>query len=192
MSGLEFIAALIGHLAWPGTVVTTILILKRPIERLIPTIRRAKWGDRELEFGEQVEVVRAEVEQLPEAEQTVKALPAPEADALPAGTPAHLVVMHHYGLVEKEVIDLATSAGLETPAARSSTRGLFDLLFHEGVIDKATYGALMDLRRLRNVAAHKSDRQIADADAHEYAETAKTLRGRLGWIRNRLEAQLDD
>lgn len=64
---------------------------------------------------------------------------------------------------------------------------MFDLLFREGVTDKATYDALMDLRRLRNVAAHKPDRQITEADAKEYAEAARTLRARLSWIQQRLE-----
>jgi len=96
--------------------------------------------------------------------------------------------MHHYGLVEEEVLALTLAAGLDAPAATSSTRGVFDLLLREGVTDKATYEALMDLRRLRNVAAHKPDRQITEPDALEYAEAARTLRGRLNWIRQRLEA----
>jgi hypothetical protein len=189
MSGFEFIAALVGHLSWPVTVITALLVLKRPIADLIPKIRRAKWGDRELEFGEQVEVVRAEVEQLPGTGREIKALPAPTADELPAGTPPRLVVMHHYGLVEQEVLALAVAAGLEIPASNSSTRGVFDLLFREGVTDKATYEALMDLRRLRNVAAHKTDREITDADARDYAEAAQAVRSRLNWIRQRLEAR---
>jgi len=188
MSGLEFIAAVIGHLAWPATVIAALLILKRPIADLLPKIRRAKWGDRELEFGEQVEVVRAEVEQLPGVGQEIEALTAPATEELPAGTPPRLVVMHHYGLVEEEVLALAVAAGLEVPVTNSSTRGVFDLLFREGVTDKATYDALMDLRRLRNVAAHKTDRQITEADSREYAEAGLTLRARLNWIRQRLEA----
>jgi len=192
VSVLEFIAAVIGHLAWPATVVTALLILKRPIVDLLPKIRRAKWGDGELEFGEQVEKVRTEVEQLPDPGQEIRSLPAPPADELPDGTPPHLVVMHHYGLVEEEVLALAVAAGLERPASNSTTRGVFDLLFREGVTDKATYDALMDLRRLRNVAAHKSDRQITEADSQQYAEAARTLGARLRWIRERLAASLGD
>ncbi|MFN4175587.1 hypothetical protein [Phenylobacterium sp.] len=132
--------------------------------------------------------MRAEVEQLPGTGHEIKALPASAGDELPAETPPRLVVMHHYGLVEEEVLALAVAAGLEAPAANSSTRGVFDLLFREGVTDRATYDALMDLRRLRNVAAHKTDRQITGPDAREYAEAARTLRARLNWIRQRLQA----
>lgn len=33
MTELEFIAAVVGHLAWPATVITALLILKRPNRR---------------------------------------------------------------------------------------------------------------------------------------------------------------
>lgn len=188
MTVLEFVAAMVGHLVWPATAITTLLILRRPITNLLPHIRRAKWGDRELEFGEQVDAVRAEVQRLPKRlESAQAALPRPSGADLPSGTPPRLIVMHHYGLAEEEVLALAEAAGLQEAASGSTTRGVFDLLFREGVIDRATYAALMDLRRLRNVAAHKSDQQITESDASEYAEVAMSLYARLHWIRQRLE-----
>lgn len=187
MSWLEFIAAVIGHVAVPATVIAVLLIFRRPIENILPKIRRAKWGDRELEFGDEAERVREKVEQLPGTHSEIKALPAQAPDELVAGTPPPLAVMNQYNLVEEEALALARAAGLEGLAAQRTTRGVFDLLVKEGIIDRATFDALMDLRRLRNVAAHKANQEITEADALEYAEAARTLRARLAWIRERLE-----
>jgi hypothetical protein len=183
VDGLEFIAAVIGHLAWPATVIVVVASLKEPIKKLIPNIRKAKWGDRELEFGEKVEAVKAEVEQLPgPAIGDAVALPPPaeKGRELPAG----MHVIHDFMTVEQELLALAEAAGMEV--RRGPSMQVAAALKADGLIDGPTVAAFNDLRQLRNIAAHT--RAVTDQEAEGYAETAETLRRHLAWIRGRLES----
>ena len=51
MDLFSFIAEVVKALAWPGAVVFGLLVLRRPLLALVPTIRHLKVGELELEFG---------------------------------------------------------------------------------------------------------------------------------------------
>src|ERR1017187_6632289 len=65
MDWLQFIASLIGSLAWPAAMVLVVLLLRRAIFRVLPRLRRLKYGDAEAEFGEKLAQVEEEIAELP-------------------------------------------------------------------------------------------------------------------------------
>ncbi len=48
----QFITDLIHYTIWPATVLVVVLIFYAPISRLIERLKRAKWGEGALEFGD--------------------------------------------------------------------------------------------------------------------------------------------
>lgn len=52
---LEFIAKIIGSLAWPATVLVIIFFMRKPIRDLLPFLERLKYKDFELSFRRQLQ-----------------------------------------------------------------------------------------------------------------------------------------
>lgn len=57
MDTLTFIATLIGHIAWPVTVIVIFFILRRPLLTLFPLIQRLRFQGVELDFSRQVQAL---------------------------------------------------------------------------------------------------------------------------------------
>ena len=74
---LDFISHLVSSLAWPSTVLTTIFLLRRHIQTLVPLVRTVKYSDVEIRFGQELaELKRAtDISELPNAKHSAKAVP---------------------------------------------------------------------------------------------------------------------
>src|ERR1700729_794792 len=53
-SVLGFISQIVSSLAWPITLLTCVLLLKRHLLALIPLVRTVKYSDVEIRFGQEV------------------------------------------------------------------------------------------------------------------------------------------
>jgi hypothetical protein len=73
---LDFISHLVSSLAWPSTVLTTIFLLRRHIQTLVPLVRTVKYSDVEIRFGQELaELKRAtDISELPNAKHSAKAV----------------------------------------------------------------------------------------------------------------------
>lgn len=182
MGWLEFIASLVGHIAWPAVVVVSVLLLRKPVMALLPDLQKLKVKDIEVEFGRKLEEAKAEVDQLPEVQLPVEE-PRIRFEVNPDMGPS-LAVLQAWKTVEIELFTLAEAAGV---AGKGPTGGVVRALRAENLIDNATARALDDLRQLRNLAAHSNgSRSVSDSQALEYIETAATLAEHLRWVRSRL------
>jgi hypothetical protein len=54
MDTLSFIAKLIEVLAWPGAIVTVVLLLRKELKQLVPLLRKVKAGPVEAEFEREI------------------------------------------------------------------------------------------------------------------------------------------
>lgn len=61
MNWLEFIAIVIGSLAWPIVFVVIFHFLREPVKNVLPLLQRLKYKEFELEFSRRVEEVSADV-----------------------------------------------------------------------------------------------------------------------------------
>lgn len=55
MDWLTFIASVIGDLAWPATSLAVVFMLRGPITKLLPDLRKLKYEDLEVDFGRGLE-----------------------------------------------------------------------------------------------------------------------------------------
>jgi len=167
-------------LAWPGAVVTALLVVRRPLLRLIPTIRHFKYGSLELDFERGLE----EAEQKAEAAQLPPPTPSPAA--LAGGLDPRLLapqvvaraypraaVLEAWLLVEDALQRAALQRGLGS--IRNFTRKQLEHLVQQGVLPEEAVGLVEQLRRLRNEAAHAVDFAPTPEQAQHYTELAERL-----------------
>lgn len=184
MNWLEFIAIVIGSLAWPIVFVVIFHFLREPVKNVLPLLQRLKYKEFELEFSRRVEEVSADV---------VRELPA-----LPPGVPLQTdelttfaklaetspraAVLEAWLSVESAAFDAARRLGWLVPSEKASN-GSFAMKFLERhpEVDRSIVGLLRELRSLRNQAAHAPDFALTKSAAVEYASSAtrvaKYLRG---------------
>ena len=65
MDWLQFLASIIGSLAWPLALVVIVLILRRQLVDILRRLKRLKYGEAEAEFGEKLEEVEEDIAELP-------------------------------------------------------------------------------------------------------------------------------
>lgn len=181
MDWLQFIASIIGSLAWPAAMVLVVLLLRRAILRILPRLRRLKYGDVEAEFGEKLEEAEEEIAELPAPTSLPKkldhAVQRPEDVGDFSNNSAVFVA---WLSVESAILNLARTANAlapNMPALRAA-----EILLKRDLIDQATYHAIRDLAALRNIAVHPSEARLITQ------EEVDRFRG----IANKVAAVLED
>jgi hypothetical protein len=172
---LEFIAAVVGAIAWPTVFVVVFFALRKPIRDLLPFLQRLKYKEVELEFNRRVEEIGAEVV------QEVPVLPqiaTPNADELAdvaklAETSPRAAVLEAWLSVETAALGAARRLGWFPPSEKA-TNGLAVMKYlerHEEV-DRSIVGLIRELRSLRNQAAHTPEFVLSKAAAIDYGSSA--------------------
>lgn len=187
MDLLTFMAAIIGHLAWPTAAVILVLILRRPLRQLIPTLRRLRYRDLELDFGEKLEALERQADQAQLPEPEVTRLPAPsEREALPLAARLETLaieapraaILEAWLSVEREARAAAGRLGYD-PGGRVPITRVLRWLGEQKAVDQRLLAFAHDLRGLRNMAAHAADFSPPPDRAREYVLLAERLAGAL-------------
>lgn len=182
MDALEFLAAVLGSVAWPATVITLFLLLKKPILELIPLLQKLKYKDVELEFGLGLQ----------KAEMTAIELLAPDPLQLPAEAESvrleetrflelaqlspRAAVTEAWRDVEQASRQAAKRIGLVLTAREFALpKHAQAKMVQAGLINDQTGKLLDQLRVLRNQAAHAPEFAVSTEAAVEYSELAKRL-----------------
>lgn len=178
MDTLSFIAAVIGHIAWPITAIAIILIIRRPLLALFPTIQRLRFQGIELDFTRQVQALALEARgQLPglrgvlDADGRLREHWVELAQISPRA-----VVLEAWLQLEKASVEAARRYGLNLRSVDlRSPLVLGQALEEGGVLEGDTPGIYHQLRNLRNAAAHASELAFTPDSAIEYADLATRL-----------------
>src|ERR1035441_8526007 len=169
---LQFIASIIGSVAWPAVACALVFILRRPLTDMLQRgrLKRLKAGPSGLEvedFDEKLQEARAELGDIP-AEQ-VESLSSPTAPT--SGQVARddfLDEMKQLAEVAPSVVVLESFARLERvlrdavepdPQVRgrpASVVALARQAAEQGLITESEFAAFKDVTVLRNVVAHTS------------------------------------
>lgn len=188
MNGLEFIASIVGSLAWPAVVIAVFYFLREPVKNLLPLLQKLKYKELELEFNRRVEEVRAEVVQelpvLPAAAAPAQTDEITKAARL-AETSPRAAVLEAWLSVEAAAFDAARRLDWAVPSEKSSN-GAFAMKFLERhpQVDRSIVGLLRELRSLRNQAAHAPEFALSKSAAIEYASSAARVAEYLRGVQN--------
>lgn len=166
---LDFIASIVGSVAWPAAIAFVVWLFRQEIVRLLPFLH-VKGGDLEVSF------------RLAEAEKTAASLPTPQEPPQPE-TPvektqfAQLFEMSPSAAMveirkELEIAMRATGERAGIPDLRYSTsRNLLRALVKTGLLDASTTALIDDLLVIGNQAAHENV-DITLSEALQYRSLA--------------------
>lgn len=166
---------------WPATIVVVVALLRAPLSKLVPTLKRLKYKDLELEFEREASKILAEVERdLPEPERSEEV--AEDGPGTPLFSRAALeptdLVMRSWGELERAIRDLVGKGTYE----KTSVRSLVDLLADSSKVSEETIRAILDLAALRNRVAHAESEAVSDDMALSYASSVRRVKAALGGI----------
>ena len=178
---LDFISSVIASLAWPVVTLIAVLVLRQPLARLLPTLRRAKYKGFDLEFGERLDELeeRADEARLPEpVEPPAWVHESPDdwtfGDYIERLAPVspRVAITEAWRHVELALKDAGARIG--QPKSQHLARVARELQ-SAGRLSRDAVSLVDDLRGLRNRAAHAREFDLEPEQALEFARLAERL-----------------
>ncbi len=164
MGMLDFIASLVGSLAWPSAAIVIALVFHKQIGFLLAKVKTLKWGEAAVDFTEKldkVETTAAAIADHTDSENTLPlSAPSGRFHELLAISP-NAAILDSWSEVENEVRKLGKHHGLIDSPARPSRIG--EQLVKSGVLPIGIHRMLAEMRSMRNQAAHGAQTTPEDA-----------------------------
>jgi hypothetical protein len=175
----QFAASVVQSLAWPVVVLVVVLVLRRPVTKLVPLLLRLKYRDLELEFAQELETLKATAQIMapePSTDEPVSELPEEQRlEALLAASPRS-AVGEAWRILESAARTMLEETGDEAAKNIFRPLELSRALVRHGVLHDDYSVVMFDrLRILRNEAAHRDDFAVSEESAREYIELALSL-----------------
>ncbi|MCG8401714.1 MAG: hypothetical protein MJA84_08965 [Firmicutes bacterium] len=178
---METLADIVGKIIWPTTIIVVVALLRKPLSDLVPTLKKFKYKDLELEFEKEASKILADTERdIPEPDEPPIVC---ESEREYGVDPKDQVCFKRLELepsekilviwkkVEKEIRRLASSDNLTS----KSVGALIKNLTVNKVIDKEVMQSLLNLASLRNRVAHSDSELISENAANAYNEAASRV-----------------
>jgi len=182
MTMLEFISSIISSLAWPISILITILIFKNPLSEVVISLRKIRYKDLEMEFEKLKLTAKAlpetiESKAIPEAERLIYSSLEEQMGDIAPRSPEGAVLIAWAAIetaISSAVMRLAISP--ESPAYRSVVHNM-ECLEKYTDLDKAIFPMLNELRAVRNHSAHAGRKkyEISVDQALLYGKTAEKV-----------------
>ncbi len=164
MGVLDFIASMVGSLAWPLAAVVIALVFHKQVGLLLAKVKTLKWGEAAVDFTEKLDKVEsaaaAIADQTDSHDSSSPAAPSGRFHELLAISP-NAAILDSWSEVENEIRKLGKHHGLTDSPARPSRIG--DELVKSGVLPIGIYKMLSEMRSMRNQAAHGAQTTPEDA-----------------------------
>jgi hypothetical protein len=164
MGKLDFIASLVGSLAWPIAAVIIALVFHKQIGLLLAKVKTLKWGDAAVDFTDKLDKAENKAEAI--AGQTnsndtpLVAAPSERFHQLLSISP-NAAILDSWSEVESEIKKLGKRHGFTDILARPGRMG--DELVKSGALPIGIYDMLAEMRSMRNQAAHGAQTTPEDA-----------------------------
>ena len=178
MNFLEFIAEIIKAVAWPTTVIFLAYFLKAPLLKLLPRLQRFKHKDTEIEFGREVAELQKKSSpllQTPHRSDEIRRFFEIERAKITEliDIEPRLAIMEAFRLLESSNAQVVAKLfpDLDTKEIIGPTK-LGHLLKSKEILSEADFEFFMQIRKLRNKAAHMDDFQLSTEVASKYCDIA--------------------
>jgi hypothetical protein len=181
MDWLTFISNVIDSLAWPSVVVVILFLLRKELPNIAKLIRKFKYGDLEVEFGESAKVVK---------EKSATALPEPSPNARLSGgslqeqrdrlsflseLAPRSAILESWLQIESSAVDLIRKKGLDSFRSLPGPTRLRDHLRNTGILNEEQLLVFEELRKLRNEAVHSIDAAFDIEAVTNYVDSALVM-----------------
>ncbi len=174
MDGYTFAAEFAKALAWPLAAVMIVVLLRHDIRKLLPFLRKAKYGELEVEFGERLEKASENACAILPPPTPRPALAAAESTIAEPGTDRLLALTNDAPAAAILQAWLEVEHAARTVAAQSTNvsehlpPAQLKRYLIQREMDPAVIAVFDSLRSLRNQAAHGRGLEITPGEAAEY------------------------
>ncbi|WP_211705776.1 hypothetical protein [Paraburkholderia aspalathi] len=181
MDWLTFVAKVVEALAWPGTVLALLLIVRKELPGIVRSLRRLKFKDVELEFGEAAKAIATETkEAVPPARADSKLTGGAKSDIsarleVVADLAPRAAILEAWLQVEAAAADVVRKHAAVTISSTPGPLRLLDGLRRAGVLNERQVSVFENLRRLRNEAVHGSDVRFSKESVTSYIDSALSM-----------------
>lgn len=178
MDVTTFLSEVIKAVVWPVTLFLLVLMLRRPIIELLPSLRHLKYKEFELKFSEEIKELKTEAKNLKEDIGTDGQQISPRtSDLLKLVTYSpRVAIMEAWIEVESAAATVASAFWSQPPSdAIRNMPKLGEYLLQCKVIEEKQLDIFNKLRQLRNKAAHAGEFGLSESDARTYVELASNL-----------------
>ena len=174
---LAFVSQIVSSLAWPITVLTCVLLLRRHVLAMMPLVRTVKYSDVEIRFGQEVAELKksADIAQL-SSEKDRSAQNEWESLIRLAEIRPVNAIKRAWSQIDTSIRELAKEKNTEmTETAGAMPMVVGALLLNQGAISSDQYELMQKLRRLLHEAERAEPGTIGPENAAEYVTLALRL-----------------
>lgn len=181
MDWLTFISKIVDALAWPGAFLAVLLVIRRELPAIVRSLRKLKFRDVELEFGEAAKAVAAEArEAVPPSEPSVRLAGQPREEigfrlAAIAELSPRAAILESWLQVEAAAADVIRKRGTANLSSMPGPMRLRDGLIRLEVLNSKQAEVFESLRELRNKAVHFPDAEFTKSAIASYIEAALSM-----------------
>lgn len=180
MDILTFTAEAIKALSWPIAVVLVALMIRKPVIELLPSLRRLKYKEIELDFSKELEQLKADAKG---SEPMINQESVPSAQNAPynrllniASISPSAAILETWSELESASVAVASSFWTQpTGNVFKNYSQIGEYLLQCKVINEKQLVNFNKLRTLRNKAAHAVDLKLSEEEARIYIELATSL-----------------
>lgn len=174
---MDTLASLVETLAWPVTIIIVVMLMRSPLSELIPTLKKLKYKDLEVEFEREANKILSEAERdLPEIPKNLESKSETEDSDVrfsrrrlePASE-----ILESWRSLELEMRAIAKDKNID---AGRSTRSLISGLESNGLISKEIAKVTLDLAALRNKVAHTNEEAITHDVSSAFSNSVQRIK----------------
>jgi hypothetical protein len=179
MDWLTFISNLVGSLSWPAAFFAVAFLFRSQVQYLMNSLTKLKWRDVEVEFGEQVDLIREEVQEAGDDPKFRDEPVEPRLIQLADEHP-HLAVLESWKQLEKAIIDLSIRK-LGTQRSAPALAHI-EAVLKSDLLPASMTRAIREIREVRNRAAHDVGFSISRGRAYILLDTIADVVGFLARV----------
>ncbi|MDX1756604.1 MAG: hypothetical protein R3175_11135 [Marinobacter sp.] len=180
MSWMQFTLEAMDRLGWPLALLLGLLLIRKPLGRLIPLAKRLKIQGLELEFHQELQEASLKARAaFPELQADRKCLLLLSADKLPNAS-----VLEAWGAVDEAAEAVIRQRGLPVDLdSETRYKDIETVLVEHNLINTRKGKLFAELRQLRNKVAHAPGFVVGKAEAMQYIELCFRLVDHLEQLR---------
>ena len=181
MDWLTFISKVVEAVAGPLVVVAVLIYLRKELPSIVKSLRKLKFKDVELEFGEAAIALAAETKRVVPTAKTDITIQGQDEETVIArlNTIAELspraAILEAWLLVEGAAADLLGNQKLAKLSANPGPMRIREGLRRAEVLTPPQEAAFEHLRRLRNEAVHAPEAEFTASAITSYIESAVAM-----------------
>jgi hypothetical protein len=181
MDWLTFITKIVEALAWPGTVIVVLFLIRKELPEIARNLRKFKFKGVELEFGKAAEAVASEAKDaVPPGKGDIRLMGQPKEELAErlnsiAELAPRAAILEAWLQVETAAVDVIRKKSSPNLKSLPGPMRLRDSLTRIEVLNAKQLAVFENLRILRNEAVHLAEAQFTKASVANYIEAALAM-----------------